>query len=86
MTIYTNSSWENVGEDDASEARGGALALKAAFTPRNGVTIAGYYWRQRAPTHVRKRARPATRCASAKPGLIRFSSYKRTTLAAAQNG
>lgn len=33
ITIYTNSSWENVGgEEDASEAGG---ALKAAFTPES---------------------------------------------------
>lgn len=38
------------------QRRGGALPLKAAFTPRNGVTIAGYYWRQRAPTQATRHA------------------------------
>lgn len=41
----------------------GWWCAQSGFHPaERRVTIAGYYWRQRAPTHVRKRARPGTRC------------------------
>lgn len=71
VTIYTNSSWENVGEGDASEARW-CVAAQSGFHPAERSDDRRLLLAPKG-AHASERDRP--RDARARnPGLIRFSS------------